>query len=125
MRREFSRSIKVAVIKRATRDGVVYCETCKLPTKGGWQIDHVRADGLLGEPVLSNASLICEPCWRTKNPSDTTKIARAKRREAVHLGVRSDTPKIPADPNALRSKRRPSHEGRSGLPPRSMYEEVR
>ena len=87
-RREFPRSIKVAVIKRATRDGVVYCEGsgCGLPAKK-WQIDHIRPDGLLGEPTIENAQLLCDVCYGVKNPKDTTAIARAKRREAKAIGA--------------------------------------
>jgi 5-methylcytosine-specific restriction enzyme A len=91
-RREFPKSVRVAVIKRATKDGVIYCEKCKGLAKR-FQIDHVRPDGLLGEPVLENAELICEPCWAVKNPADTTAIARAKRLEANHLGARATPPK--------------------------------
>lgn len=85
-RREFPRSIKVAVIRRSTRNGLVYCEACGAQAKR-WQIDHVRPDGLLGEPILANAMLICEPCWCVKNPKDTRDIAKAKRRESKHLGA--------------------------------------
>lgn len=86
-RKNFPRAVKVAVIKRATKDGVVYCEKCGALAKK-FQIDHVRADGLLGEPVLENAELICDLCYGVKNPADTTAIAQAKRREAAHLGIR-------------------------------------
>ena len=47
-RREFPRSVKVAVIRRATRGGIVFCEKCGAMAKR-WQIDHVRPDGLLGD----------------------------------------------------------------------------
>src|SRR5690348_4917042 len=85
-RREFPRSVKTEVVKRATSNGVIYCESCKLPAKK-WQIDHVRPDGLGGEPILKNAMLICEVCFGVKNPDDTRKIAKAKRREAKRLGI--------------------------------------
>jgi len=85
-RREFPQKIKVAVIKRATRAGVTYCEKCGELAKR-WQIDHVNPDGLTGEPILSNAMLICEPCFKVKNAKDTTDIAKAKRREARHIGA--------------------------------------
>lgn len=88
MRREFSKATKVAVIKRSTVDGVVYCESCKAQAKR-WQIDHVNPDGMGGEPTIENAELICEPCYSIKNPKDTRDIARAKRREARDLGVRN------------------------------------
>jgi len=85
-RREFSKAIKVTVIKRATREGVTYCELCGALAKR-FQIDHINPDGLTGEPVLSNAMLICEPCFSVKNPIDTSNIAKAKRREAYDLGA--------------------------------------
>ena len=90
MRREFPKAVRVAVIKRATKDSIVYCEACKGLAKR-FQIDHVRPDGLLGEPTLQNAMLICEACWAVKNPKDATAIAKAKRREAKHVGA--DKPK--------------------------------
>ena len=86
-RREFSKAIKVSVIKRTTRDGVTYCEGCGALAKR-WQIDHIRPDGLLGEPTLANAQLLGECCYATKNADDTATIARAKRREAKHLGAK-------------------------------------
>jgi hypothetical protein len=85
-RREFPRAVKVAVIRRATKDGVTYCEKCgAIASK--WQIDHVRADGLLGEPTLENAQLLGECCYGAKNADDAAQIALAKRREAYHLGI--------------------------------------
>lgn len=87
-RRNFPRAVKVAVIRRATQNGVIICEKCGLLAKK-FQIDHVRPDGLLGEPVLENAELICDVCYGIKNPQDTTAIAKAKRREASAIGART------------------------------------
>ena len=89
MRREFPKAVKVAVIKRATKDGVVCCEGCGALAKT-WRIDHVRADGLLGEPVLENAQLLGPCCYAAKDAADASAIAKAKRREAVNLGVRKE-----------------------------------
>ena len=86
-RREFSRAIKVAVIKRATVDGKTFCEECGALAKQ-WEIDHVRPDGLLGEATIENAKLLCTPCHLEKTAQDVKQIAQAKRREAIHLGVR-------------------------------------
>jgi len=86
-RKEFSKSVKVACIKRATVDGKVFCEECGALSKK-WEIDHVRADGLLGEPTLTNARLLCVPCHDEKTKVDVKAIAKAKRCEALHLGVR-------------------------------------
>ena len=86
-RKEFTRAIKVAVIKRATVDGKTFCEECGSLAKR-WEIDHVRPDGLLGEATIENAKLLCTPCHDEKTKGDVKQIAQAKRREAIHLGVR-------------------------------------
>ena len=108
-RREFPTRIKVAIIKRATREnGETYCEACGAPTRR-WQIDHINPDGLTGEPILANAQLICDGCYAVKNPQDTATIAKAKRREAARLNARPrPVAKIPARqfPQSERSARR-------------------
>jgi 5-methylcytosine-specific restriction enzyme A len=121
MRREFPKAVKVAVVKRCTRDGVVYCESCQLPAKK-WQIDHVRADGLLGEPIIGNAELICDVCYGIKNPQDTAKIAKAKRREAKQLGIRNP-PKLQGQPfpKIVREKRGVDKSSLPELPRRNIY----
>src|SRR5271166_1899784 len=86
-RREFPRAVKVAAVKRATRDGNVICEQCGAMAKA-WEIDHAIADGLLGEPTLSNAVVLCRPCHAEKTKADVGAIAQAKRREAAHIGAR-------------------------------------
>ncbi len=123
-RREFTRAVRVAVVKRCTRNGVLYCEGCGLPTKL-FQIDHIRPDGLLGEPTLENAQLLCQPCWSIKNPQDTTAIAKAKRREAAALGAKA-APKTPIHSAGFapsqRSVDRAKREPKLPIPPRrSLY----
>jgi 5-methylcytosine-specific restriction protein A len=120
-RREFSKAIKVAVVKRTTRDGVTYCEKCGAIAKR-WQIDHVIADALGGEPILSNAELICEPCYSIKNPQDTKLAAKVKRQEARALGIRKE----PTLKSAPRQKAPPQNNAsrpmaKTSLPPRPMY----
>ena len=87
MRREFPKAIKVASIKANTRDNVTYCEGCGLPTKR-FHFDHKNPDGLTGQPTLENCALLCLPCHDEKTKQDVADIAKAKRREAAHLGVR-------------------------------------
>jgi hypothetical protein len=120
-RREFPSRVKVAVIKRCTRDGATYCEKCGAIAKR-WQIDHVRPDGLLGEPVIENAMLICELCWQEKNPLDTKVIAKAKRREAKNIGAVKPKGQIANRGFAPSEKKR---EPKQTLPPRRMFEDVR
>lgn len=85
-RREFSKAVKVAAVKRATRNGAVYCEMCGALAKT-WEIDHANPDGLTGQPTLENAVIACKPCHAEKTKQDVAAIAKAKRREAAHLGV--------------------------------------
>ena len=91
-RQEFPKSVKVASIKANTRDGVIYCEACGLPTRR-FAFDHRNPDGLTGKPTLDNCQLLCEPCHAEKTKQDVANIAKAKRREASHLGVKSE-PKL-------------------------------
>jgi len=86
-RREFPRAVRIAVIKRATRDGVLFCEECGALAKKP-EIDHRNPDGLTGKPTLDNAVLLCRPCHVEKTKQDVAAIAEAKRREALHLGAK-------------------------------------
>lgn len=130
-RRNFTTRVCVEIKKRARTlrsDGQLGCEKCGaigVPL----EVHHKEMDAMQVDKsrklTADDGELLCKPCHDPITAEQRTVLAKVLRIEAVHLGVKSDTPKIPADPNALRSKRRPSHEGRSGLPPRSMYEEVR
>jgi 5-methylcytosine-specific restriction enzyme A len=120
-RREFPARVKVAVIKRATRDKAVYCEKCGALAKR-WQIDHIRPDGLLGEPVIENAMLICEPCWQEKNPQDTKNIAQAKRREAKNIGAVKPKGQI-ANRGFVKAEK-PERVSKTMPPRRPMFEEI-
>lgn len=111
--------MKVAVIKRATVDNVIFCEKCGGLAKR-FQIDHVIADSLGGDPVLENAMLICEACYSEKNPKDTKLAAKVKRQEARHLGAkRTKGPRIVSRGFAKREK--PQRFQKTPLPPRSLY----
>ena len=85
-RRNFTKAIIVARIKAATVDGIVFCDGCGVSCKK-WEIDHVRADALLGEPTFENSRLLCIPCHAEKTAKDVASIAKAKRVEARHLGA--------------------------------------
>ena len=116
-RREFSKAIRVAVIKRATIEGVTRCEECH-GVALRLEIDHVNPDGLTGEPTLDNALLLCRSCHVEKTSSDVAHIAQAKRREARHLGAHRPKAKIPQKP------KQPKPEPRAMPPRRSLYRET-
>jgi hypothetical protein len=113
-RREFPRSVKVAAIRRATKDGVTYCEGCSAIAKT-WRIDHRRADGLLGEPTLENAQLLGPCCYVRKDAQDARLIGLAKRQEAYHLGIeKPGKKKMRSKPRKERQPYRPAA-GRSQI----------
>jgi len=116
-RKNFSKSVIVACIKRATKDGVVYCESCTLPCRK-WQIDHIIPDGLTGEPTLENARLLCIECHFVKTKKDVAQIAKAKRQEAKHVGAVKPKGQIKSRGFAKKEKKR-----KLELPPRRpMFE---
>jgi len=116
-RRNFPKSVIVACIKRATKDAVVYCEGCNLPCRS-WDIDHIRPDGLLGEPTLDNARLLCKVCHGEKTKDDVARIAKAKRQEAKHIGAVTSKQKIKSRGFAKKEKKE-----KIPLPPRrGMFE---
>jgi 5-methylcytosine-specific restriction protein A len=129
-RREFPRTIKVAVIKRSMRDGLVICEECGEFAKR-FEIDHIDADGLTGKPVLENARLLCRPCHLEKTKIDVAVIARAKRREAAYLGARAPssrpiaTRSFPRSSKAMAREEKAKASPRASLPPRSLYTEAK
>ena len=117
-RRNFSKSVIVARIKAATVNGNVYCDLCGLPcTK--FEIDHIRADGLLGEPTFENSRLLCVPCHKEKTKEDVAAISKAKRVEARHLGAVKSKVKIQS-----RGFQKKEKKEKISLPPRrSMFED--
>lgn len=127
-RREFPKAVKVEVVKRATRQSVIYCEGCGLPAKK-FQIDHVIADAHGGKPVIENAELICDACYGVKNPKDTTIAAKLKRQEAAHLGVRKaptlQAPaRAPAPPQNKASRPSPKLDALRALGRPNIYRSV-
>lgn len=120
-RREFTKAIKVAVVKRATKNGNVYCEGCGALAKK-WEIDHVRADGLLGDNTLDNARLLCRPCHVAKTAADVAAIAKAKRVEARHIGVRKKPTLKSRGFEKSAKDRAIDKDALPRLPPRRLYE---
>jgi len=95
-RRNFDRATRVAIIKRATIDGVIRCERCGLATRR-FEIHHKIADALEIDKsrklTPADGELLCkdagrESCHgRQTAEHDVPAIAKAKRREAAHIGA--------------------------------------
>lgn len=128
-RREFTRAVKLAIIKRATRAGVVHCEECQQPASR-FDIHHVRPDGLTidkrAKLTAADGQLLCagsrQTChWRRTAEIDGPAIKRAVRVEAKHLGASRPEGKLngrgfppPPDKKATRPARAPVP-GRTGM----------
>ena len=121
MRHEFPRSVKVAVLKRATRGGIVYCEQCGAPATK-CRIDHIIADSHGGGNTIDNAQLLGKCCYEAKDANDISVAAKIKRIEAKHLGA--NTPRRPLKSrNMLASER--TERDQLPLPPRRpLYRDI-
>lgn len=123
-RQEFPRSVKVEIIKRATRNGVVYCEKCGVQAKK-FQIDHITADGLKidkSKPLAASAGeLLCSgsraSCHASKTADqDVPAIAEAKRREAKHLRA-DDAPRRKIRSKGFEKREKPPKIDKAAIPP--------
>jgi 5-methylcytosine-specific restriction protein A len=85
VRTEFSAKIKILAFERSGG----HCESCSAKLfPGNVEFDHVNPDGLTGTATLDNCAAVCRACHKTKTKSDLANIARAKRREKNHIGIK-------------------------------------
>ena len=85
-RREFPTRVMVDAYKRAAG----HCEACKAPLRTGQiHYDHVIPDAMGGAPTIENCAVLCKSCHSLKTTrQDVPQIARAKRRQAKHIGAK-------------------------------------
>ena len=121
-RQEFTRAIKVEIIKRATKDGVVYCEGCGSLAKR-FDIDHTIPDAMKTDKssklTADDGKLLCsgrgDTCHGKKTPNDIASIAKSKRVEAKNIGAK------PAARRAMQSHgfpEKPAKAEKLSIPPR-------
>lgn len=97
---EFDKAVKQAILRRAMRDNRLHCEECGCDLTGkAVEIDHIIPEAIV-RPVNPTKRLTPDDgmllgrdcCHRSpdgKTARDMEAIARAKRREADHFGIRS------------------------------------
>jgi 5-methylcytosine-specific restriction protein A len=86
MRRHWSTAVRKRVWKRFNE----CCQMCFRPTdERGFDLDHAIPLAIGGEDIEDNLRPLCTPCHRLKTKDDVADIAKAKRREAAHLGARA------------------------------------
>ena len=107
MRREFSRSVKFEIIQRATRDGVLYCESCGMNVTGKKaEIDHKLAEALVVDKTkpltAADGWLIgLKCCHRAKSAADIKIIRKSDRQRAKHIGAKQPS-RFPKPPPGTR-----------------------
>ena len=91
-RKEFSRTVKLKVFERAEGR----CESCgtKLYAQDEKhvvraEVDHVLPDGLGGDATEDNAQLLCHWCHKGKTKTDKSRMDKAERQKAAHLGLKT------------------------------------
>lgn len=99
MRREFTRSQKAQMLRRASdAKGRIFCEGCGLNITGKVvEFDHTIPEALIVDKtkpltIDDGKALGRDCCHRApggKTAQDVATIAKAKRQEAGHLGIRT------------------------------------
>lgn len=79
-------------------EGKCECCGCRL-LSGHYHYDHIIPDQLGGEPTLENCQVLCKACHGVKTAkTDVPNIAKAKRREARHIGAKPKSSRPLSDP---------------------------
>lgn len=92
-RKTISAKQRVALFQ--SRGGV--CHICggKINVGEAWDVEHIIPFAMGGADDESNWAPAHSKCHRTKTTDDVGKIAKAKRREARHLGVNVSRTPLP------------------------------
>ncbi len=100
-RREFSPMVYAEIVRRAMdENGQLWCEGCGELIKGKkYAVDHTIADGLILDKkrklTSDDGKLLGQDCCHApKTKNDVKIIAKAKRVEARHLGIKQPSGKL-------------------------------
>lgn len=89
VRHEFSSKVKWAAYQRCLINDKPHCEMCGLRIIGLCEYDHIKPDGLGGEPTLENCAVLCGKCHRIKtHEEDRPVMAKADRQRKAAAGVK-------------------------------------
>lgn len=100
-RREFTDMVYAEIVRRAMDpNGQLWCEGCGGFIKAKrFHVDHTVPDALILDKkrklTAADGKLLgIECCHAPKTVNDVKVIAKAKRVEKIHLGIKRDKPKI-------------------------------
>jgi 5-methylcytosine-specific restriction protein A len=123
-RQEFSRKVRRQAIERA--NGKCESKTCGAVLKRGEaEVDHILPCELGGEPVLTNAQVLCKICHKAKTAADVRRIRKSDRQRDKDSGAIRPDQSIQSAPFAKSEKaaRRANKAPKPSLPPRPFYQE--
>lgn len=127
-RREFTKAVYAQIVYRASAGGQIACEGCGLVLgKKPYHVDHTIADGLQIDKsrklTADDGKLLgVECCHNPKTREiDVPAIAKAKRREAKHLGITQPAGKLKSAGFPI-SEKSAARQPKQALPHRSLYE---
>jgi 5-methylcytosine-specific restriction endonuclease McrA len=125
-RREFTKPVRVEILKRAERPTGFQCEACGVIVASG-EVDHINPDGLQIDKsrklTAEDGQFLCCHCHKEKTKDDKGRIAKAVRIEANRLGAAKPSGNI-ASRGFPKSGKTPAID-KSGLPPlqrKRMYQ---
>ncbi|MDH5798497.1 MAG: HNH endonuclease [Paracoccaceae bacterium] len=98
-RREFSKQTKRDALKRADRlceasgprYGLPESQRCNAPLAYGVEFDHWCPDWFSKDNELENCAAVCPTCHKVATKKDQKDIAKAKRIDDKHLGIKKPT----------------------------------
>lgn len=122
-RRGFTARTKIAAFDRCGGKR----EQCSAPLRPEkFHYDHRIPDQLGGDPTLENCQVLCVACHGAKTAKqDMPAIAKAKRREASHLGAVAPPSRPIRSAGFLRSAKSLRRVHKPSLPPKLLFVEDR
>lgn len=95
-RTEFPLAVKKARFRGCCKNGIPHCEKCGKAIRPGHLIyEHLKADGLGGEPTLENCRVYCSGCADKKTVEhDNPIMVKADAQLKSAFGIKSDRVKI-------------------------------
>ncbi len=115
-RRNFTKAVRVEIVKRSMRNGQTYCEApnCGQPCKR-FEIHHLTSDAMETNKsrrlTAADGALWCLPCHSAETKAQAPILAKARAREAAHLKAN------PAPKRPMASGSRPKPEKAPPKPP--------
>jgi hypothetical protein len=101
-RSEFSVSVKKQAYARCLIDGKPHCEVswagkvCGKLILGTPEYDHIKPDGLQGEPTFENCQVACGACHTVKtHQHDRPIMQKADNQKKAHAGIKRQSQPIP------------------------------